>query len=103
VVAGAETKSGALDVAGLKTVLASKEEHIGSLQKQLHEKNKESVSLKEELAEVQARVAGAIESLSLSLKVQVNSLSNDPLGPNSQPRLLNNNVPTPGPANDPYP
>jgi len=93
VVCGAEVKSGALDIAGLKTVLASKEEHVSSLQKQLEEKNKECSSLKEELAEVQARVSGAIESLSLSLKVQVNHGYDGIGGP--RPHLLNNSMPTP--------
>jgi len=100
VVCGAEMKSGSLDIAGLKTVLASKEEHISSLQRNYHEKQKECASLKEELAEIQARVQGAMDSLSLSMRVQVNNLADR--GPGSIPgggvRMLNNQVPTPSPG-----
>jgi len=98
VVCGAEMKSGQLDIAGLKTVLASKEEHVNSLQRQLHEKNKECASLKQELAEIQARVQGAMDSLSLSMRVQVNNLSDSRNPGSPQQKLLNNSFPTPAPA-----
>lgn len=118
VVCGSEMKSGALDIAGLKTVLASKEEHLGQVKRALGERDKEVASLREELSELQARVQGAIDSLHLGLRVQVNSTGGPVAGgpgamgdasltdrlvgalPSSAGlRLLNNQVPAPGPGN----
>merc|ERR1711907_31909 len=102
VVCGSEMKSSTLDIAGLKTVLASKEEHLGQLKRALGERDKEVASLREELSELQARVQGAIDSLHLGLRVQVNSSGmpvSDPASGQTAAglRMLNNQVPGPTP------
>lgn len=80
---------------------------LGQMKTALGARDKEVASLREELSELQARVQGAIDSLHLGLRVQVNSSgmpssgmpSSDQPGPSAAGlRMLNNQVPVPSPA-----